>query len=76
MIGEAVEFAPPEAVEPPPRPKPAPAPAGAPAKRPPNPVLVTVWGALGNALEAVVAPGLRLLGRLLADRAHSGPTDL
>ena len=74
MIGEAVEFAPPEQIEPPPEPEPGP--TRRPQEATPDPVLVALWGTLGRAVEAVFAPGLRLLGRLLADPAQLGPTDL
>jgi len=74
MIGEAVEFAPPEQIEPPPAPKPNRAPKPEAAR--PDPVLVALWSTLGHAVEVVFAPGLRLLGRLVADPAQLGPTDL
>lgn len=78
MIAEAVEFVPPEQADPPSRPKPQPQPKPTPgrAERLPDPALVTMWSALAETLEAVVAPPLRLLGRLVADRAQLGPSDL
>ena len=74
MIGEAVEFAPPEQIKPKPPQRPERTPG--PAEALPDPVLVTVWGTLARAFEAVVAPGLRLLRQLLADPARLGPSDL
>jgi hypothetical protein len=74
MIGEAVAFAPPEQIKPKPPQMPEPAPG--PPEPLPDPVLVTLWGTLARALEAVVAPGIRFLGRLLADPARLGPSDL
>ncbi|MGH2836794.1 MAG: hypothetical protein ACRDJY_00420 [Thermoleophilaceae bacterium] len=74
MIGEAVEFAPPEQIEPPAAPKPERAPK--PDEASPDPVLVALWGTLGRAVDVVFAPGLRLLGRLVGDPAQLGPTDL
>jgi hypothetical protein len=73
MIGEAVEFAPPEQVEPPAT---KPDRTTRPAEPRPDPVLVTLWGTVARALEAIVTPGLRFLGRLLADPANLGPSDL
>ena len=74
MIDEAVEFAPPEQIEPPPEPKPER--KQRPQQATADPVLVALWGTLGRAVEAVFAPGLRLLGRLVGDPAQLGPTDL
>jgi hypothetical protein len=65
MIGEAVEFAPPEQAEP----RPA---AKQPRRsRPPelaaDAPLASLWTALGRAIASVVAPGFRLLAGVLGD---------
>ena len=74
LIGEAVDFAPvdsaPKAVEPPPaRPRRAHPPRG-------DPAVVELWRAVGRAIARVAAPGLRLLGRLVADSSELGRQDL
>jgi hypothetical protein len=74
MIGEAVEFAPPERIAPqrPPKRRPAAPPSLEPAA---DPLLATLWGTVTHALETVVAPGLVFLARLV-DPARLGPSDL
>jgi hypothetical protein len=74
MIGEAVEFAPPEPIDPKPPKEAEPPPR--PRESAADPVLVTLWGTLAHALEVVIAPGLRLLGRLVGDPAQLAPLDL
>jgi hypothetical protein len=74
MIGEAVEFSPPEKVEPPPEPKQA-APKQ-PAQPQGDPVVASLWVSLGDALVAVVAPAVDLIGRLLVDPDELEPDDL
>ena len=74
MIGEAVEFAPPERVEPPPQPQRT-APKE-PAQPEGDPVVASLWVSFGEAVAAVIAPGVRLLGRLLADPDELEPDDL
>jgi len=74
MIGEAVEFAPPERIEPPPRrqqrqrSRPSAPRAAAP--------LATLWSALGRTLASIVEPGLRLVADALWQPDRSAPTDL
>ena len=75
MIGEAVTFGPAEQVAPPARgteqrerPRPA-GPSG-------SPLVVSLWEALGRTVAAVVAPGYRLLARLLPDAARLAQPDL
>jgi hypothetical protein len=73
MIGEAVELAPPERIEPPPEPKRKPArrstsePAGETA-------VTALWSAVGSTIAAVVAPGVRLLARVFD--GEPAPSDL
>lgn len=77
MIGEGVDFAPVEQVEPP-----APAqpkrPARPSAPEPPrrNPALTALWQHLGDAVAGLVGPPLRFLGRLVADPDSLGRQDL
>ena len=74
MIGEAVEFAPPERIEPPPEPR------RPPRSRSPQPAaepaLAFVWDALGRAIATVVAPGLRLLAAVLRNPEGTAQPDL
>lgn len=74
MIDEAVAFAPPEQIEPPPEPKRT-APKQ-PAQPEGDPVVASLWVSLGHVVAAVVAPGVRLIGRLLADPDELEPDDL
>jgi hypothetical protein len=71
MIGEAVEFAPPEPIEPRSQPKrkatPQPQEAGG------ESTVAGFWGFVGETIAAVIAPGVRLLARVLDDPA---PDDL
>jgi len=70
LIGEAVEFAPPEQVEPPPEPKRnAPAPEGESDES----MVSSLWSSLGETIAAALAPGVRLLARVLGETA---PDDL
>jgi hypothetical protein len=71
MITEAVEFAPPETIEPPPLPR-----QPRRAEPAPEPPLAELWPALGRALASIVAPGLRLLADALGDPGPTAPTDL
>ena len=72
MIGEAVEFAPPEQIEPPPERKPAP-----PQKEPAgDSAVASLWLTVGHALAAVVAPGIRLLARLIGDPSELARPDI
>ena len=72
MINEAVEFAPPERIEPPPLPKPRPA-ERAPVAEPP---LAALWPALGRAVASIFAPGVQLLADALGNPGPAAPTDL
>jgi hypothetical protein len=74
MIGEAVEFAPPEQIEPAPEPKRT-APKE-PAQPQGDPVIASLWVSFGHAVAALVEPGVRLIGRLLADPGDLQPDDL
>jgi hypothetical protein len=74
MIDEAVAFAPPDQIEPPPEPKPR-APKR-PAQTHGDSVVASLWVSLGHAVAAVVAPGVRLIGRLLADPGELEPDDI
>jgi hypothetical protein len=74
MIGEAVEFAPPEQIEPPPEPKRAP--RRQPEEPRTDPLVASLWLSIQHAVAAVVEPGIRLLERLLADPGDLGPADL
>ena len=76
MIGEGVEFAPVEPVEPPGgsrRERPAKRPAPAAAR---DPALAWLWEAVGRTIAAIVGPGLRLLSGLLRDPGAAPPPDL
>jgi hypothetical protein len=75
MIAEGVEFGPAEQVEPPPEPLPRERPAR-PRRPRGDPAVASLWRAFGHAIASVVAPGLRLLGRLLADGKELGRQDL
>jgi hypothetical protein len=74
MIGEAVEFAPLPQAEPPRR-RPRHPPSRAPAADA-DPALAAFWGALGNGVAVVFAPGLRLLASVLGDTGRLAPPDL
>ena len=72
MVNEAVQFAPPEQVKPPPRPgprRPRPArPDTPPEPEPePSPLMTALWGELSHAFDALVMPAVRLLGRVAGD---------
>ena len=73
MIGEAVEFAPVEPVEPPRTQQPGrprrPEPAG-------NPAVMALWRAVGRVVASVLTPPLQLLGRLIGDPGGLGAQDL
>ena len=69
MINEAVQFAPAEQVKPP-SPREPRARVRPPAERQesaPDPLMAAVWSHLGEAIGAVLAPGVRLLGRVIGD---------
>ena len=75
MIGEAVEFAPVPQAEPPPerkprRQRPRPQEAGT------DPLLASMWHALGNTVVAVFSPGIRLLAGVLGDPGRLKNPDL
>jgi hypothetical protein len=74
MIDEAVAFAPPDQIEPPPEPKRTV--PKQPAQPRGDPVVASLWVSLGHALAAVIEPGVRLIGRLLADPDELEPDDL
>jgi hypothetical protein len=76
MIGEGVEFAPVEEIEPPRTPRRerrttqrAPAAVG-------DPALAWLWEAVGRTIAAVLAPGVRLLDGILGDAVAAPPPDL
>jgi hypothetical protein len=71
MISEAVTFAPPEQIEPPREPERKPAPKQDEASS--EAAVASLWSSLGHLVTAVLAPGVRLLSRLLAEPA---PDDL
>jgi hypothetical protein len=71
MIGEAVEFAPPEQIEPPSEAKRKPAPE--PQEASGESMVTSLWSLVGETIAAVVAPGVRLLARVLDEPA---PDDL
>lgn len=75
MIGEAVEFAPVPQPEPPRQRRPTRAPNRAQAPDA-DPALAAFWGALGNGVAAVFAPGIRLLASVLGDPGQLKPPDL
>ena len=75
MIGEAVEFAPVPQAEPPRRPKPKRAPDRTQAADT-DPGLAAFWGALGDSVAVVLAPGVRLLASVLGDPGELKPADL
>ena len=74
MIGEAVEFASVPEAEPPRQRRPKAPPERAEAAA--NPALAAFWGALGDGLAAVFAPGIRLLASVLGDPGQLEPPDL
>jgi hypothetical protein len=75
MIGEAVEFAPVPQAEPPRQRRPTHAPARAPAADA-DPGLAAFWGALGDTVAVLFAPGIRLLASVLGDPGQLKPPDL
>lgn len=75
MISEGVEFGPAEQVEPPPTTLPPERPAR-PRRPAGDPALASLWRTVGRAIASVVAPGVRLLGRLLVDADELGRQDL
>jgi hypothetical protein len=75
MIGEAVEFAPVPQAESPPQRRPKRVPARAQAADA-DPALAAFWGALGDSVAVVFAPGIRLLANVLGDPGRLEPPDL
>lgn len=72
LVGEAIEFAPVEQVEPPSAPSPK---RSAPSRPQGDPAVVALWRTLGRTIASIVAPGVRLLGRLV-DSGELGRQDL
>jgi hypothetical protein len=75
MIGEAVEFAPVPQAEPPRQARPKRAPNRAQAADA-DPGLAAFWGALGDSVAVVFAPGIRLLASVLGNPGRLRPPDL
>lgn len=77
MIGEAVEFAPPEQVDPQPRQAPPQRPARPRFKESrPHPALAVLWRRVSGIVAAVVGPSLHFLGRFVAEPERLGNQDL